>query len=543
MSIFAGNFNKTEKMKKRYILFVFAVLSVGLHAHAQDLNFNEEIRKLIEQGGKSSGTDEQDTVRRSQPMDTEAKVDDDTTNVSDEFTNHLDTIPKSDSLTFAGQDTISVVPLSEAEQDTIPAPLPELEMSHKALFWSRVAFTRPFREDVTFRDTVIVSQLFMPLLFKPGHVLPLEKITFWHPMDTTVKAWEQPLWPQEKWFEREQTRLLIEEMAYRHVQHNGQRYMRYNAQSLPHERIFFIQKEEPVNVPVEKREIKPAEYTPPTKFIPDRKYWISSFTSRFQFSQNQISPNWSGGGVSNMNILATNTLLYNYAKDKVKFNNTFEINASMYNAPKDTLREYKIGTDLFRYRADFGYRAFNRWYYTLVSDFRTQMFTNYRENTTQKQAALLSPFIVTVEPGMKYDLVKTYKRKDRSLTVGLNISPFSYKFMYSMDKDIDLGRHGFKKDEDGNFENRYSEFGSTLRFNMVANPNRNLRWTSNFSYFTSYTHVKAEFDNVLDLAISRYFSTTITLNLRYDDGVAKKPDYDSFIQYNEVLSFGFRYSW
>jgi hypothetical protein len=319
--------------------------------------------------------------------------------------------------------------------------------------------------------------------------------------------------------------------------------MRHNVHNLPRERFNFIKKEETVNVPIQKMEVNATEYAPPAKFIPDRKYWTSSFQSTFQFSQNYVSPNWAAGGVSNLNILANNLLKYNYAKDKVIFNNIIEINASVYSAPKDTLRDYKIGSDLLHYNASFGYRAFSKWYYTLVSDFRTQMFTNYQENTKVKQTTLFSPFTVTVEPGMKYDLVKAYKRKDRSLTIAFNMSPFSYKFMYSTDTEIDLGRHGFKKDEEGNFRHRYSEFGSTLRYNMVLKPNRNVIWTSNFSYFTSYTHVKAEFDNILDLAISRYFSTRITLNLRYDDGVVKKPDYDSFFQYNEVLSFGFRYFW
>ncbi|MDR2139215.1 MAG: DUF3078 domain-containing protein [Tannerella sp.] len=448
-------------------------------------------------------------------------------------------------------------PVSEEEvmpkQDTVkpyepayePLVIPTPILSPAVLYWSRYAGAYDvFGPEVTFRDTLIVNPLFMPPVFKEGHVLPIDTITVYQPADTTLKGWEKPLYPQRKWFEKELLKMQIEELAYRYLQRNRIDYFRYSVKNLPNETIHFIRKEETVAVPVEQKGPNPMDYTPPTKFIPDRKYWSSTFQSDLKFTQNYISPNWAGGGVSNMNILAKNLLQYNYIKDKMIFNNTMEINASMYNAPKDTLRDYKIGSDLFRYYGSFGYRAFNKWYYSINVEFFTQMFTNFQENTTVKQAALLAPFTVKIEPGMVFNLAKTYPpRKDRSLNVALTVSPFSYKYMYSIDRTIDLGRHGFQKDENEEFERQFSEFGSTLRYDMTLRPNRNVAWTSNFNYFTSYTHVKAEFVNALNLAISRYFSTLITLHLRYDDGVAKTSDYDSYIQSNETLSFGFLYRW
>ena len=31
--------------------------------------------------------------------------------------------------------------------------------------------------------------------------------------------------------------------------------------------------------------------------------------------------------------------------------------------------------------------------------------------------------------------------------------------------------------------------------------------------------------------------------MRYDDGVAKSEDFNSYLQINELLSFGFNYKW
>jgi hypothetical protein len=529
-------------MKKLYVFFSLICSFTGVRVDAQDLNFNEDIRRRIENSGRSSATAPQDTaLRRNQPAEMQEVEVEEEEALPEPADGETDAdMPEQDTVKLY-KDTVK--PYKEPGYESLVIPTPVA--SSAVLYWSRYASLHDvFGPEVTFRDTLIINPLFMPLVFKEGHVRPMEALTLYQPGDTTLKPWEKPFYPQKKWFENELLKIQIEEMAYRYLQHSYMDYFRYSVQSLPNETIHFIRKEETVEVPVYRKDPNPTDYIPPAKFIPDRRYWTSTFQSDLKFTQNYISPNWAGGGVSNMNILAKNLLQYNYIKDKVIFNNTIEINASMYNAPKDTLRDYKIGSDLFRYYGSFGYRAFNKWYYSINAEFFTQMFTNFQENTTIKQAALLAPFTVKLEPGMVYNLAKTYPaKKGRSLNIALTVSPFSYKYMYSVDRTIDLGRHGFQKDENDEYEHRFSEFGSTLRCDMTLRPNRNVGWTSNFNYFTSYTHVKAEFVNALNLAISRYFSTLITLHLRYDDGVARNPDYDSFFQSNETLSFGFLYRW
>ena len=85
--------------------------------------------------------------------------------------------------------------------------------------------------------------------------------------------------------------------------------------------------------------------------------------------------------------------------------------------------------------------------------------------------------------------------------------------------------------------------GSKIEANMTFNINRNVSWTSRFYYFTDYHRITGELENTFNLQISRFFSTRINLHLRYDDGVAKNEDFDSYLQINELLSFGFNYKW
>lgn len=60
-----------------------------------------------------------------------------------------------------------------------------------------------------------------------------------------------------------------------------------------------------------------------------------------------------------MNLFTKNNLKYDYKKDKVQVTNELEFKASVYTAPKDTLRNYKIGDDVFRIHSNVGYQAFN----------------------------------------------------------------------------------------------------------------------------------------------------------------------------------------
>ena len=109
-------------------------------------------------------------------------------------------------------------------------------------------------------------------------------------------------------------------------------------------------------------------------------------------------------------------------------------------------------------------------------------------------------------------------------------------------KDIKLDAH-FQAKEDGTYPTKENKLGSTINATLNFQFNRNVSWYSRFYYNTSYHRIEGEWENRFTFAWSRFFSTNITLNLRYDDGVAKNEDFDSYLQINELLSFGFNYKW
>lgn len=268
-----------------------------------------------------------------------------------------------------------------------------------------------------------------------------------------------------------------------------------------------------------------------------QRHWIPSLESTIQFSQNQVSDNWYKGGASNLNLYMRNYFSLRYVTDRVEWTNEIESKLSIYNADKDTVHRYRIADDLLRLRSNYGLRAWDKIYYTIDAELRTQIFNTYRENSRSLQSDFLSPYTINVGLGAKFDYSKkSTKVYGRSTSFSINVAPLSYTYRATRHSAIDLARHGLTEDKLW-----YQRIGSTVRANLTWKINLNLTWASRLYFNTSYKTVEAEWENTLDMALTRFFSTRLNLNLRYDDAVAPAPGWRKYLQYNELLSFGFNY--
>lgn len=271
----------------------------------------------------------------------------------------------------------------------------------------------------------------------------------------------------------------------------------------------------------------------------ERKYWIPSFESSIQFSQNYISENWYKGGSSSLNLYMRTYGALLYAKDNIRWNNEFEDKLSLYSADPTSRSRYRISEDLFRLRSNFGIRASKRWLYTLDAEARTQLFSTFNDRRTVTQSALLSPLTSNIGLGMQYSYSTKSKRVyGRSFAFSMNVAPLSHTMRVTNRQDIDLARHGLSIDKP-----YYHRLGSTMRMNLQRDFSMDIAWTSRVYFNTSYSNVEAEWENTLTMRIGRYFSTRINVHLRYDDSVKPRDasDWAKFVQVNEVLSFGFNY--
>lgn len=277
------------------------------------------------------------------------------------------------------------------------------------------------------------------------------------------------------------------------------------------------------------------------RFELKRIYWTKSGEHSLQINQNQFSDNWHTGGNNNFSMINYHKLQLNYAKNKLTWNNTLEWKLSFLRTPVDTLHQYSIIEDFFRYYTVLGLKISPKWSYSMTNEAKTALFNSYRTNSTKRRSALLSPLYVNSGIGLSYSHAHTSKKnKYRKFSVSLNLSPISVNYTYVGDDLVDETNFGIERGK-----NSKLDLGSTYNANLSYTHGRSSSFTSRFKYFTSYSRVIVESENRFNFAFTRLLSTSLYLYLRYDDGVAisKKDDKLGYFQYNEVVGLGINYRW
>jgi hypothetical protein len=393
---------------------------------------------------------------------------------------------------------------------------------------------------LTFRDTLFYNPLFLPMIFN-GRMLPRD-ISFYNP----DKDYEPgKLIDKDKTFEPRLERSdFIQKIRRNYYTDHPDRvkYSILNFESLPQVATDDEIVRETFNPFREllRSETAYSLEAPGVELTTiNRKYWVRSGEHSFQFAQNYFSDNWHKGGTNNLNFNSYHVLRANYKKDKVRFNNTLEWRLSVFNAPDDSLREYRIGNDLIRYYGDFGLDAFAKgWSYSMNMEAKSQLFNSYPTNSNQLRSALLSPLYVNAGVGLKFNLdKKSEKVRGRRVSWDLALAPISLNFKYVSNDSVDVVRFGIPENKKYNLD-----MGTTVTSILKYDITRYITWDSRLTYFTSYDKVEAEFENSLNMALSNAFSTRIYLNVRFDDGVPPHPDL-KYLQYNQTLSFGLNYKW
>ncbi|MDR2775106.1 MAG: DUF3078 domain-containing protein [Tannerella sp.] len=423
-------------------------------------------------------------------------------------------------------------------------------LSEEVMAWTKSTMEPwPPNRYKSLKEAMIDNNFYIPLVFRGGMfpkleykfnrdslVLPNYKI----PPAVTYKNKRV-----ENLFKYYIFKKILDDMVYKKVLLGDPLNFKYSISRLPDKTIkpkSIDKSNEQVKLEVKTTTVTPETVDPVIKFIPDRKYWSSTFSADIKFSQNKSSENWYKGKIDNMNIYTNTVTSYNYKKDKLSLTNTLSTTFTINNAPNDTLRSYTIGSDELRFRSNFGLQAVGNWNYSSSAEFVTSMGNKYIANTNTKNSAFLAPYTINIGVGMTFNARPKFKKPNRSLDLALSLEPLSFKYMSSTDKKINLGAY-FAKNEDGTFKHVLKTFGSTVTMTKNTRLNKNVTWYSRLYYFTNYERIISEFENKIDIALSKYFSTTLHLYLRYDDGVAKKNDSDSYLQVNELFSFGFSYKW
>ena len=394
---------------------------------------------------------------------------------------------------------------------------------------------------LTFNDTLFYNPLFLQMIYN-GKILPREILFYSSEKDYDYKG---KLIPQESTFAPRLEHVdFIQRVRRDYYRDYPDRvkYSIFNFDSLPTVRSSDNDVRETFN-PFKKLLDSETAFSleaPGVDVVTiKRKYWVRSGEHSFQFAQNYFSDNWHGGGTNNLNFNSYNVLRANYKKEKVRFNNTLEWRLSVFNAPDDSIRHYRIGDDLLRYYGDFGIDAFLKgWSYSMNMEAKSQLFNSYPTNSIEIRSAFLAPLYVNAGIGLKYGLNKSSEKvRHRNINWNLAIAPLSINYRYVGNESVNVLRFGIPEGE-----NSLLDLGSTITSILKYNITRYISWDSRLTYFTSYEKVITELENILNMSLSNAFSTRMYLNVRFDDSVPADPSL-KYWQINQTLSFGLNYRW
>lgn len=400
----------------------------------------------------------------------------------------------------------------------------------------------PFEENISFRDTVIIDPVFLPVIFD-GRVLPDNMDFISKTPDSTL---EFHLLPRESTFAPELDRMQhVRTMRRYYFMNNPQRISISTSNFVDSEKLKEAAVVEKKNVfkellttdeaisiskpEVEKIQIKPV-------------YWLKNGEHSLQINQNSFSHNWSAGGNNNFSVLNYHKITLNYKKNKITFNNTIEWRLNMQQNSADTLRKINITDDYLRTYSVLGVSAFiKKWSYTATLEVKTPLFNGFPINSKNKARAIFSPLQVNTGIGMGYTLEKTSKKdKYKKTKLTFDLAPFSLNYTIVGDKSVDVTKFGVESGKKSRLD-----FGSTVNANLTLGFNRFSGFTSRLKYFTNYEKVLVESENKFTMSFNRFLSSSVYYYLKFDDGVgvANRSKGWGYFQYSEVIGFGLSYTW
>lgn len=342
------------------------------------------------------------------------------------------------------------------------------------------------------------------------------------------------------WINREKQQALFIQQIRQNYMINHPRLVRYNESTLPEPPKEYRATVDPQKNILVLEEItvdKEKTVGPDATVEIKRKNWLHTFNGSLQFSQAYVSPNWYQGGNNNLNMIAN--LVYNIKLNPAFHPNImFETNAQyklgMNNAPDDSLRNYSISEDLFQVISKFGLKAFNHWYYSVNLSFKTQLLNNYKKNTRDLAAAILSPGELNLGLGMTYNISNPH----RKLTFDASLSPLSYNVKSCINPNMNPKAFGIEPGKKS-----ISEIGSSAELKFSWQMTYNIAYTSRMFFFTDYSYSQGDWENTFNFSINRFLSAMLYVHIRYDSSTLSRPDTDwHHWQVKEILSLGFNYT-
>lgn len=355
-----------------------------------------------------------------------------------------------------------------------------------------------------------------------------------------VEILEEKVWgimePLPKWLtEGLRNHRIQEDIYYNYMIHNPEA-IEYAYWNLPEPPVLF--EDDPSFLAFIRKQKLP-DVSPEEAFIPETEtkkiFWLHKFGSQLQLSQAFVSPNWYQGGNNYYALLFNfnwNVQLNQVYHPNILFQSDFQYKLAISSTPKGSLHPYQISEDILQYNLNSGLKAFKNWFYSLNLMFKTQLLTNFAEDSYVRKASFLSPGELNLGLGMAYN----HQNKAKTFQYTLTISPLSYNLKTCISNTVDHAAYNIAPDK-----KTKSEIGSNVEFKMDWNITANIKYNTRVFLFTDYSYFLSDWQNTLSFEINKFLSTQIYAHLRWDTSAESDGSWKKFML-KEILSFGLSYT-
>ena len=232
--------------------------------------------------------------------------------------------------------------------------------------------------------------------------------------------------------------------------------------------------------------------------------WTLIGNGSLGFTQTSLT-NWAKGGESSLLLLAIGKYNANYSKGKVKWENGAEFR---YGITQSKTTGLEKNDDKIEFQSRFGYQAFKKWYYSVESDFRTQIANGYAyPDKVHPISAFMAPGYLTISLGLDYKPNKNFS---------LFLSPMTSKTTYIRDTMlISPLKYGFPPGAKTLWEP-----GLIIKSNWHLKITDNITYDTKGEFFDNYKDffqkVSAEWDQTFIMQVNRFINVRVMTMMIYD---------------------------
>lgn len=262
--------------------------------------------------------------------------------------------------------------------------------------------------------------------------------------------------------------------------------------------------------------------------------WVLKGVTGINLSQTAIS-NWAAGGESS---IAGNAYLNGSLLRKMGNWLWQSLLVLDYGLSKSETNGVRKTTDNIHLTTQLGYTTNNRWYYTVMTDLKTQFYKGYKYPERDNYISnFFAPAYSNISLGMEYRPRVNYS---------FYFSPLAGKLTFVQDDYLsDIGAFGV--DPGKKFK---AEFGAYLRGRIEKTIMENVNIISTAEFFTGYDksfgNIDVNWDVLISMKINRFLTATLNTTLKYDDDVKSVKDNGEpggpKVQFKEVLGVGIAYN-